>query len=230
MQIKNRQRLKLPKIRLIKRQQMWTLTVQGWMIAIASVVAVIIFAITHIHPFLAVNSPIKSAEVLVVEGWLPDDALQEALAEFKSGNYRQIVTTGGTLEQGSYLIEYNSFAEVSAATLKKLGLAPDKVIAVPAPFVIKDRSYASAAEFGRWLSNSNLKLEAINLLSWDAHTRRSWLLFKRVLAPHHIKVGAIAAKSQYYNSSQWWRYSQGVRTVIDEAIAYIYAQFINWKA
>ncbi len=223
---KNRQRLKLPKIRLIKRQEMWMLTVQGWIIAIALLTSLIIFTITHIHPFLAVTSPIKSADLLVVEGWLPDYALQQAVAEFKNGNYRQIITTGGTLEQGTYLTGYNSYADVAAATLKKLGLEPEKVVAVPAPYVMKDRSYTSAAEFGRWLSNSNLQPESINLISWDAHTRRSWLLFKKVLAPN-IKVGAIATKSRDYDPNNWWRSSQGVRTVIDEAIAYIYAQFFN---
>jgi hypothetical protein len=226
---KHRQRLKLPKIRLIKRQEMWTLTVQGWVIAIALIASLIIFTITHIHPFLAVTSPIKSAEILVVEGWLPDYALQQAVIEFKNGNYRQIITTGGTLEQGTYLTGYNSYADVAAATLKKLGMQPEKVVAVPAPYVIKDRSYTSAAEFGRWLSNSNLQPESINLISWDAHTRRSWLLFKKVLAPN-VKVGAIAAKSRDYDPKKWWRSSQGVRTVIDEAIAYIYVQFFNWKA
>ncbi|BAY12270.1 ElyC/SanA/YdcF family protein [Calothrix sp. NIES-2098] len=226
--IKNRQRLKLPKFRLIKRQEMWILTVQGWIIAIALFAALIIFTITHIHPFLAVTSPIQSAEILVVEGWLPDYALQEVVAEFKSGNYRQIITTGGTLEIGNYLTGYNTYADVAAATLKKLGMESEKVVAVPAPFVIKDRSYTSAVEFGRWLSNSHLQPKSINLFSWDAHTRRSWLLFQKVLP--QIKIGAIAAKTRDYNPKKWWSSSQGVRTVIDEAIAYTYAQFFNWKA
>jgi uncharacterized SAM-binding protein YcdF (DUF218 family) len=221
---KNRRWLKLPKIHLIKRQEIWTLTAQGWIIAIAVIVSCVIFTITHIHPFLAVNSPIKSAEIMVVEGWLPDYAIQEAVAEFKSGNYQKIVTTGGTLEVGNYLTEYNTFADVAAATLKKMGLQPDKVVAVPAPRVIKDRSYTSVVEFSRWLSQSNLQPKSINLVSWDAHTRRSWLLFKKVLPPQ-IQIGAIATKTKDYDPQKWWRYSQGVRTVIDEAIAYIYAQF-----
>ncbi|MEH1889645.1 MAG: ElyC/SanA/YdcF family protein [Nostoc sp.] len=171
----------------------------------------------------------KSAEVLVVEGWLPDYAIEEALTEFKTGSYRLVITTGGTIEKGNYLSEYKNFAEVSAATFKKLGLESDKVIAVPTPVVIKDRSYASAVEFKRWLSNSNLQLQSINIFSLDVHTRRSWLLFKKLLTPN-IKVGAIAAKTQDYDPNEWWGYSQGVRTIIDEAIAYIYARFLNWKA
>lgn len=226
---KSRQRLKISKIRLIKRQELWTLTGWGWGITIPLIASLIYFTITHIHPFLAVNLPIKSAELLVVEGWVPDYAIEEALTEFKSGAYRQIITTGGTLEIGNYLTDYTNFAQVSAATFQKLGLAPQKVVAVPTPFVIKDRSYASAAEFSRWLSQTNFQIKSINLFSWDAHTRRSWLLFKKILEPK-IKVGIIAAKTRDYNPSKWWVSSQGVRTVINEVIAYIYAQFFNWKA
>jgi len=229
MQTKNRRRQNFPKIKLIKRQEMWTLTNQGWAIAIALIAYLIFFAITHVHSFLAVTYPIKSAKVLVVEGWLPDYAIEEALTEFKNGSYRQIISTGGILGKGSYLSAYNNFAEVSAATFIKLGLEAEKVVAVPTPFVVKDRSYASAAEFHRWLSNSNLQIESINLFSLDVHTRRSWLIFKKLLNPD-IKVGIIAAKTQDYDPEKWWDSSQGVRTILDEGIAYIYARFFNWKA
>jgi DUF218 domain len=229
MQTKNRRRQNFPKIKIIKRQEMWTLTAQGWAIAIALIVYFIFFAITHVHSFLAVTSPIKSAEVLIVEGWLPDYAIEEALTEFKNGSYRQIVTTGGSVAKGSYLTRYNNFAEVTAATFIKLGLEAEKVVAVPTPFVVKDRSYASAAEFYRWLSNSNLQIESINLFSLDVHTRRSWLIFKKLLNPD-IKVGVIAAKTQDYDPDKWWASSAGVRTIIDEGIGYIYARFLNWKA
>ena len=229
MQAKNRRCQKFPKVKLIKRQEMWTLTAQGWAIAIALIAYLIFFTITHVHSFLAVTSPIKSAQALIVEGWLPDYAIEEALAEFQNGSYYQIITTGGTLGKGSYLTGYKNFAEVTAATFIKLGLETEKVVAVPTPFVVKDRSYASAAEFYRWLSNSNLQIESINLFSLDVHTRRSWLIFKKLLNPS-IKVGVIAAKTQDYDPEKWWASSQGVRTIIDEAIAYIYARFLDWKA
>jgi DUF218 domain len=229
VQRRYRQSLKIPKFRLFKRQQIWTLTAQGWLIFLATTAYLMFLTITHIHPFLAVNSPIKTADALVVEGWVPDYGIQQALNEFNSGSYRLIITTGSSIDKGSYLIGYKNFAEVSAATLKKLGLASDKVITVPTPSVIKDRSYASAAEFRRWLSTSDVKIQSINLLSWDVHSRRSWLLFKKILAPQ-IKVGIIAAKSNNYEPSKWWVSSEGVRTITSETIAYIYARFLNWKA
>ncbi|MGI2903736.1 YdcF family protein [Tolypothrix sp. VBCCA 56010] len=223
---KNHQNSKIPKIRLLKRQQMWTLTAPGWVIAIALMISVMFFSTTHLYPFLAVTSPIK-ADVLVVEGWVTDYAVEQAFTEFKSGSYREIFTTGGPVERGFYLAEYKTFAGIAAATLKKLGVQPEKVTVVPTPDVIKDRTHASAIALRQWLANSNLPIKSMNLLTSDAHTRRSWLIFQQVLAPK-IKVGIIAAKPGNYNPNKWWVSSEGVRTVISEIIAYIYALFVNW--
>ena len=219
------QNKKIPSIRLIHRQEKWTFTAQGWGVVITFAATLIIFTITHIHPFLSVNSPIK-ADILVVEGWLPDYAIKQALTEFENGSYNKIVTTGGPLPTGYYLAEYKTFAELSAATLKALGLKKEKLVAVPAPKVIKDRTYTSAVTFRQWLSNSNLNIQSINLYAFDVHTRRSWLIFKKVLAPK-IQVGAITAKTRDYQPDKWWSSSAGVRSVISEVIAYIYVRFVN---
>jgi uncharacterized SAM-binding protein YcdF (DUF218 family) len=226
MSRKNYQNPKILRIRLIKRQQVWTLTVLGWVIAMALMISAIFFSIAHLYPFLAVTSPIKT-DVLVVEGWVTDYAAEQAFAEFKSGSYRQIFTTGGPVERGFYLVEYNNFATIAAATLKKLGMQPEKVTIVPASDVIKDRTHSSAIALRQWLANSNSPIKSMNLLTSDAHARRSWLIFQQVLAPK-IKVGIIAAKPASYNPNKWWTSSEGVRTVTSEIIAYIYALFVNW--
>jgi len=222
---KIRHQPKLQGIRLRHRRQKWTFTAKGWLVAATFALSLIAFIFTHIHPFLAVNSPLK-ADVLVIEGWLPDYALKDAIAEFKSGDYHKIITTGGPLPIGFYLAEYNNFADLSAATLKILGLEEDKLIAVPAPDVMKKRTYASAVALRQWLSSSDLKVEAINLYTFDVHARRSWLIFKQVLAPK-IKAGVIAVESRDYEPKNWWSYSAGVRAVIFETIAYIYTRFVN---
>jgi hypothetical protein len=222
------QNKKIPSILLIHRQEKWTFTTQGWGVVITFAATLIIFMITHIHPFLSVTSPIK-ADILVVEGWLPDYALKQALTEFENGSYNKVVTTGGPLPTGYYLAEYKTFAELSAATLKALGLKKEKLIAVPVLDVIKNRTYASAITFRQWLLNSNLNVQSINLYTFDVHTRRSWLIFKKVLAPK-IQVGAITAKTRDYQPDKWWTSSAGVRSVISEVIAYIYARFVNLSA
>ena len=223
---KKRQKSKPPIIRLIQSQEIWMLTIQGWIVTFLCAAALFILGITHVQPFLAVT-PIN-ADVLVVEGWMPDDALKQAFVEFKSGAYRQIITTGTPVEKGSFLTEYKNYAEVAAATLRKLGLPLEKVI-VPTPAKIKDRTYAAAVTLRQWLSKTNPLLESVNLYTYDVHTRRSWLLFKKALAPK-VKLGAIAAKTQDYNPISWWKSSAGVRTVLDEFIAYLYARFVSWDA
>lgn len=223
---KNKQYPKIPRIRLLKRQEVWRLTAPGWVIAIALIASIMFLSITNLYPFLAVTSRVK-ADILVVEGWVTDYALQQAYSEFQNNSYRQIFTTGGPIERGFYLGKYNNFAEIGAVTLKKLGVQNDKVVAVPTPDVIKDRTHASAVAFRQWLANTNFQLKSINLLTSDAHARRSWLIYQQVLAPK-IKVGIISAKPYNYNPNKWWSSSEGVRTVMSETIAYIYALSVNW--
>jgi hypothetical protein len=219
---------KLPmKISLIRRREMWAITREGWVIAIMGLIIAMLLTITNIHQFLAVNAPIK-ADILVVEGWLPDYAIKSAIAEFKKGEYRQLITTGLPLSKGYYLAEYKNYAELAAATCIALGFDKNKVVAVPAASVVKHRTAASAIALRDWLAASALKVDSINLYSFGTHARRSWIVFKAVLNPD-IKVGIIAAEPQDYNPQEWWKSSAGFRTVTGEIIAYIYARFVDWK-
>ncbi len=195
------------------------------LITIILIISLIVFIVTQIHPFLAMTSPIV-ADVLVVEGWIPDYAIEQALAEFKSGGYKQLITIGGPLPIGSYLTEYKNFAQLAAATLKALGMPEQKLTVVPVTKVATNRTYASAIALRQWLVYANLPLESINLFTNSVHARRSWLIFKRVLNPE-ILVGIISADTQYYDPFRWWKYSEGVRTVLGETIAYIYVSFLN---
>ncbi len=215
-------------MRLIHRQEKWVLTVQGWLLFLVSVTALMLFMLSHIHPFLSPTSPIK-ADILVVEGWIPDYAIQDAIREFEKGSYQKLITTGIPLEKGYFLAQYKNYADLAAATLLVLGFAPDKLVAVPAPNVIRNRTSASALAVRQWIRNSALKVKSINLYTYDVHAQRSWLVFKQVLAPE-IKVGVIAAKPLIYDPKYWWVSSEGVRSIISEAIAYIYARFVNWRA
>jgi DUF218 domain len=215
------------KISLIRRREMWAITREGWVVAMMGLIIFMILMLTNIHPFLAVNSPLK-ADILVVEGWLPDYAIESAIAEFKKGEYRQLITTGSPLSKGYYLAEYKNYAELTAATCIALGFDRDKVVAVPAASVVKHRTAASAIALRDWLSTSALKVNSINLYSLGTHARRSWRIFKEVLNPE-IKVGIIAAEPQDYNPQEWWKSSEGFRIVTGEIIAYIYARFVDWK-
>lgn len=212
---------------LSRRQEKWVLMFINLLFALIFATSFIWSMLNNIYSFLAINAPIK-ADILVVEGWIPDYALKEAIDEFKNGDYQKLVTTGLPLEKGYYLAQYKNSADLAAATLIALSFEPDKIIAVPGQKVTKNRTAASAIALSRWIQNSDLKIKSINLYSFGTHARRSWLIFKQALAPE-IKVGIIAVAPLNYEPKQWWVSSAGFRSVINETIAYLYARFVDWR-
>ena len=208
----------------IKRKERWSLTATGWIALIVVVAAVLVAAVLTVHPFLAVNDPVEG-EILVVEGWLPDYAMEGAIQQFRSRDYRLLVTTGGPLCKGHYLMEYKTSAELSAAVLKQMGLDENQVKALPTPVVSMNRTYASALALKEWLDNSRPAIKAVDVFSQGPHARRTRLLFEKALGDE-IRVGIIAAPDEDYDPRRWWMTSDGFRTVIDETIAYLYARFL----
>src|SRR5580704_19783193 len=163
---------------LLQRRECLIPTWRGWLVLMFAVAALVMFSIRKIGPFLAVNDPVDNG-ALVVEGWLPDYAFQEAIKEFKKGHYSQIFVTGGPLENGAPLSEYRTFAELGAATLVRLGLNTNAVQAVPAPKVRLDRTYVSAVALKNWLDSHGIGETNFNVISLGPHSRRSRLLFEK---------------------------------------------------
>lgn len=209
---------------LLQRKNTWVLSWRGWLLLLAVLCAGGLILAARIHPFLAVTEPV-GGDILVVEGWLPDHALQEALALFRRQPYRLLVTTGGPLDRGSHLSEYPTTADLAAASLRALGGERQRIVAVPAPAVQADRTYASALALGRWLSASGLAVDALDVVSLGAHARRTRLLFEKALGPG-VRVGIVAVASGGYQAERWWAWSDGVRSVIGETLAYLYARFL----
>ncbi|ACK73500.1 conserved hypothetical protein [Gloeothece citriformis PCC 7424] len=210
---------------LVEYKPVWTLSLKGWLFIISILIILGIIFMRTIHPFLAMNNPIK-AEVLVIEGWVGDIVIKEAITEFKQGNYQLIITTGSPLGRGSFLRDYKNYAELTAATLMALGIPKNKIIPIPTPVVNRDRTAASVEALKDWITQSNLNIKAVNIYTYDVHSRRSWFVYKKMLNPK-IQVGAIAHPGDY-NTQQWWTSSLGVKSVLSETIAYLYARFF-WK-
>jgi uncharacterized SAM-binding protein YcdF (DUF218 family) len=63
---------------------------------------------------------------------------------------------------------------------------------------------------------------AINVVTEGLHARRTQLLFQKAFG-RELRVGVIGVPSPDYDPKQWWKYSEAVREVIGEGIAYIYA-------
>jgi hypothetical protein len=181
----------------------------------------------NIHPFLAVTRRVPG-KVLVVEGWMNRFGVGGAMQEFKTGGYDRVLTTGGpSAGYGPKSSFYDTEAWQSAGLLRKAGLAAEAVQAVPSLFVGKDRTYNSALALRDWLRDHDPQIRSLNVLTEDAHARRTWLLFQEALGPE-VQVGIISVPNPDYDARHWWRSSEGVREVIDETIAYLYAKCLFW--
>lgn len=209
---------------LFQRRECLVPTLRGWVVLLLMGAGLAVFAVRGVHSFLAVDDPVPGG-VLVVEGWLPDYALAETIAEFRRGQYSKLVVTGEPIEHGAFLSEYRNFAELDVAVLARLGLSTNVVQAVPTPGVRRDRTYASAVAVKNWLSQHGVTETNINIVSMGAHSRRTRLLFNEAFGKGY-KVGIISIQNRRYDPNRWWESSEGVRTVTGEMIAYCYARFL----
>ena len=209
---------------LLRRRECLHPTWRGWLLLLLAGLLLATGAVRKAQSFLAVTDPVAGG-ALVVEGWAPDYALEEAVTEFRRHHYTRLYVVGVPLERGAPLSEYKTYAELGAATLLKLGLDRDNVQAVPTPAVRQDRTYASALALKQWLQQHNAVPAELNLISLGPHARRSRLLFQEAFG-RDARVGIIALDDRDYDPAHWWKSSQGVRTVTDELIAYGYARLL----
>lgn len=209
---------------LLRRRECLVPTLRGWIVLLLIGAGLAALAVRGAYSFLAVNDPVYGG-VLVVEGWVPDYALEETIAEFKRDHYSKLFVTGLPLEGGAPLSEYKTFAELGAATLVRLGFDTNAVQAVPASRVRVDRTYACAVALKNWFRQNGIAETNVNVVSMGAHSRRTRLLFGKAFGKRY-KVGVISVDNRSYDPKKWWESSDGVRTVTGEAIGYCYARLL----
>src|SRR6266478_1667820 len=207
------------------RKERWGLSWRGWLIVFAGVLLTFSLFLFRIYPFLAVTHRVDT-NVLVVEGWIHEFAIRAAVEEFRSKSYQRVFTTGGPVEgAGGYINDYNTAASVGADLLRKNGLSNESLQMVPSRVMDRDRTYGSAIALQNWFREHNMPVRSINVITEDVHARRTCLLFQKALG-HNVAVGVIAVPNPDYDPRHWWRYSEGVKDVFAESVAYIYARLI----
>ena len=212
---------------LFVRKECWALSWRGWLLLTSAGLVVACLVFLNIHPFLAVTHRVNT-NVLVVEGWIPRYAIRAGAEELKIGSYQRIFTTGGPVEgSDGYTNDYNTSASVGADLLKNAGVPPESVQMVPSRVMDRDRTYSSAIALRDWLRDHNAVVRSFNVVTEDTHARRTRLLFQEAFG-EGVKVGIIAVPNPDYDAKHWWRYSEGVKDVLMEGVAYVYAKFLFW--
>jgi hypothetical protein len=212
-----------PLFGLVKRKEKWSLTWRGRFVALALVLVLGCSFIFWVHGFLAVTDRVDS-QYLVIEGWVPNYALEESIAEFKSKPYQKIFTVGADPLTGTKIEPGDSTASEACNRLKWLGMNPDLMQPVPARIKYRNRTYQSAVALRKWVEENHVPMTSFNLVTVGPHARRSRLLFEKAFAGQ-ARVGIISVEDREYDPKRWWKYSEGVKEVIGEGVGYVYARF-----
>ncbi len=127
------------------------------------------------------------------------------------------------------LSAYRSYAALTAATLLKLGLPPDQVIVAGGAATDRERTLHSALAVRARLEGLRPRPRGLNLVTEGPHARRSWTVFRRVLAPL-VDVGVIAYPPEEYDPRRWWATSEGAKATLTEAIGWLHEWLFGWAS
>ena len=208
---------------LLRRRMSIHLTLRGWLSLLLAAVAAALLAVHGVNGFLAVQDPVRGG-VLVVEGWVTDTVLGQAAGEFQRGGYVVWCVTGEPLDKGGPVKEFGDYAALTVAVYEKAGGTPGALHPVFWEHVQRDRTYASALALKAWLEARGLPTDRVNVVTKGMHARRSRLLYAKAFGPG-TRVGVIAVPEDDFDQVHWWESSGGVRSVVDESVAYLYARF-----
>jgi len=168
-------------------------TLWGWLVLLVVLALAALIAGRALYPFLAINEP-SGGKILVIEGWMDPEGLDQAVKVFRKGRYELAVVTGAPLAEWPQGI-YRTAAERAAEYLKSRGLPPAAVAAAPSPWSAQDRTFLSAVMVREWAKRSGIEVQALDVFSLGTHARRSRLLFQKAFGAQ-VEVGAIAGRHE----------------------------------
>lgn len=201
-------------------------TFAGWIFLLLVCVAICIFLANNLYGFLAQNAPV-GARVLVVEGWLNPEELEQAIRAFKNGKYERIVTTGGPVTRWPEVNQGTNYAELAADYLAHHGISHELIATVPAPHSAQERTFLSAVMFRESAQRQGITLDAVDIYSSGPHARRSRLLFQMALG-RRVRVGVMAARPGEYDPEVWWRTSAGVEQMFFQSFGFVWVKCCFW--
>ncbi len=97
---------------LFSRRERWGLSIWGWVLLILLILVPGILFLWNAYSILA---PVhrEKTDVLVLEWFVSDYLMEDAIKEFKTGHYTLLITTGTPLELGSLLVAYGNTAALA---------------------------------------------------------------------------------------------------------------------
>jgi hypothetical protein len=214
----------LVQLRLFRRCTIWCPTWTSLWFALLLFGAVVAAWFNYGESYLACTQR-SPAEILVVEGWIGRKGVGAAADEFKRGDYRYIVCTGG-LTSNRWEDQSASFAEMAAAEMIRLGVPKTNILVATAKITESHRTFEAAVAAWRTLQEAGIKAMALNVFTLGPHARRSALVFSKVNSPG-LKIGVIGWVPAEYEHEPWWQSSDRSRELLDETVGYLYELLLD---
>jgi len=215
----------MSKFVFFKRKECIRPTFMGWLFIFSFIFLFAFLFMLWIPQFLSQHKPVQG-NILMLDGQVPDFAIEQAIDCYQSGDYQLIITSGSKIPSGYFVANMQTMADLTRATFLKLGLDSTEVIAVPTSYVLRDRTFHSAQTLHQWLADHSSEVKSIDIVTVGCHARRSRVLFQKALGDQY-KVGVICIEDPSFELKRWWKSSIGARVVISETIAYTYVRLFQ---
>ena len=214
------------RMKLVRKTEVWRPTRWGVLLIFLLLAVVGMGLSLSLYPFLAQNHPLPQAELIIIEGWMPDAELLGLIDSLEPGTL--FVTTGGPIKLGGNLFKEKTYAAMTTSRLRNLGVLAESIVSAPAPDVGSDRTYASAQAVRDKLKEQGLFGRPANIYTLGAHGRRSFFLYKKAFGPSE-PLGVVSLENEELDLRHWCSSSLAFRQVVSEAIAWLYVQCTRWK-
>lgn len=208
--------------KILVRRECWALTFLGKLLFFGLVMVAAMATFRGLYSFLSVTCRTRG-DVLVVEGWIRSGTIAQAGREYADSHYRTVLVVKDVDDVGNKWDSGRYLAEHIADSLIELGVPKDRVSIVSCNVVRKDRTFHSALAVKQWLQQQGISAKSLDVVTQGPHARRSRYLFKKAFGST-VDVGVIALDEFSYDPVHWWRSSEGVREVLFEGVAYLYAR------
>lgn len=210
------------KFKLYKYRTVPVPTVWGWLLVFLFSIGLFYGLLKATYPFLSEEIP-TSTKVLVVEGWIPDEGLRNAIVYYNEHHYEYMIVTGIPISQWTFASPYSNMADATARSMKEM-FFKDTIYTVHIPTIIqRDRTYATAVALEMKWDSMGIPYADFDLYSMGSHSRRSYMMFQKVFSDR-IK-GLVADDDPSFIPSHWYKSSRGFRTVFGELTSFLYAKF-----
>jgi uncharacterized SAM-binding protein YcdF (DUF218 family) len=204
---------------LLTKRTVYCPTALGWLLLI-SLVSLPIAGWTLFGETFLSQTDRKPAKVLIVEGWITDDALISAADEFRSGGYEWVITTG-EYTSGKWNPQRWCFADVAAKALIRSGVPEQKVIRAPAEYSETKRTFEAARQVQHvFRAHPEMNPSEVNVFTAGTHARRSRLVYSKVLSGSD--VGVISWAPAQHRALRWWHSSDRAKQLITESAGWLF--------